>query len=34
MEKETVDFKETKEGWVYGNVWRDEREGRNDVVIV
>lgn len=34
VEKEAVDFKETKEGWLYGNVWRNEGEGGKFIVIV
>ena len=34
INQEGMDLKETKEGWLYGKVWREEREGGNDVAML
>lgn len=32
-EKRGMNLKEIRE-WVYGKVWREERKGRNDMIII
>lgn len=32
-EKRDHEF-EREQGWVYGSIWREEKEGRNDIIIL
>lgn len=34
INKKAKNLKESKEGWIYGGIWREEREGRSDMIIV